>query len=145
MATIFEPETTIRVSCRTLPLPSRAVLTQMTTRFCASANWLKPIITSKKKEAAARIPPPRERHTNSGCPRLLICRSVCEYCARLPWIFLLRHCACLTCGRSAAPPISFCEHLRVLTRRGSRALLWSSFKRLPNRKQKDDDLALRVR
>src|SRR4029077_12391396 len=80
MATIFEPETTMRVSCRTLPLPSRAVLTQMTTRFCASANWLKPTITSKKKEVAARILPPRD---NPERPRLLtagLCANIVPDC-----------------------------------------------------------------
>src|SRR5215469_4827624 len=66
MATIFEPETTIRVSSRTFPLPSRAALTAMTTRFCASANWVKPIVNNKRI-VGIRIPPPQEIMTVLHC------------------------------------------------------------------------------
>src|SRR5215469_7735912 len=69
MATIFEPETTIRVSSRTFPLPSRAALTARTTRFCASANWFKPIV-SNRRIVGIRISPPAKNHDSLTLRRM---------------------------------------------------------------------------
>ena len=101
MATISEPETTMRVSRRTFPLPSRAVLTAMTTRFSASASWPKRTIASNRRRVVTRIPPPPENnlkaqrlhpHDVQACVRIL-CQIVVDVAQQ--------HCVCLTYSRSA--------------------------------------------